>query len=484
MRKVKIVCTLGPSTTGVEKLRQLIDAGMDVARLNFSHGTHEEHRKMYLNVREAAAGAGKPLAVIGDLCGPKIRAGRMKGGAAELKPGRTIILTAEDRMGDSERISHSYPPLARDAKPGDRILLDDGLLEFVVESVQGGDVRCRVVSGGILKDHKGMNFPTMNISAPAITEKDREDLRFARELGVDYLALSFVRRPEDIIAAKELSTGIPVIAKIEKPEAVERLEEILRAADGAMVARGDLGVEAGPEKVPLLQKRIIRDVKKFAKPVITATQMLDSMIRNPRPTRAEVSDAANAVLDGTDAVMLSGETSVGQYPVEAVQTLRTVIEEIESNSARSPDVHMPRPCPETGGRRPPAEHTFSSAIADACVEISRCLKLAALAVYTETGRSAALLSAQRPDANVIAFSRHRQALNRLALFWGVKPLNGQWVKGVEGVVEQAEEELLKHGLVKPGEDIAVTFGMVIDREPFQTNILKLWKIRNGRHPRT
>ncbi|MDX9822366.1 MAG: pyruvate kinase [Syntrophales bacterium] len=478
MRKVKIVCTLGPSTAGVPRLKRLLEAGMDVARLNFSHGTHEEHRRMYLDVRAAAAQAGKPLAVIGDLCGPKIRVGRMQGGGVELKPGQTVVLTVEERVGDGQRIPHSYPPLSREAKPGDRILLDDGMLEFVVESLRGDDVFCRVVTGGVLKDHKGMNLPTMKLSAPALTVKDREDLSFARELGVDYLALSFVRTPEDVLAAKELADGIPVIAKIEKPEAVARIEEILGVADGAMVARGDLGVEAGPEKVPLLQKRIIRDVKKFAKPVITATQMLDSMIRNPRPTRAEVSDAANAVLDGTDAVMLSGETSVGQYPVEAVQTLQTIIEEIESNNAGAPDGSMRPPRAERGERRSPAAHAFSGAIADACVEVSRGLKLAALAVYTETGRSAALVSAQRPEAGVIAFSRHPQVLNRMALLWGVKPLNGQWVKGVDGVVVQAETELLKHGLVKPGDDIAVTFGMVIGDEPFQTNILKLWKIRN------
>ncbi len=479
MRKVKIVCTLGPSTAGVPRLKQLLEAGMDVARLNFSHGSQEEHRKMYLDVRAAAVQAGKPLAVIADLCGPKIRVGRMEGGGVTLKPGHVIILTADEMVGNGERIAHSYPPLSREARRGDRILLDDGMLEFVVESIRGGDVVCRVVTGGVLTDHKGMNLPTMKLSTPALTEKDREDLRFAREMGVDYLALSFVRTPEDILAAKELADGIPVIAKIEKPEAVARLEEILRAADGAMVARGDLGVEAGPEKVPLLQKRIIRDIRKFAKPVITATQMLDSMIRNPRPTRAEVSDVANAVLDGTDAVMLSGETSVGPYPVEAVQTLRTIIEEIEANSIGAPAAGTGLPCAVPGDRSGPAAHTFSRAIADACVEASRCLKLAALAVYTETGRSAALVSAQRPEASVIAFSRHQQVLNRLTLFWGVKPLNGQWVKGVAGVVEQAETELLKQGLVKPGDDIAVTFGMVIGNEPFQTNILKLWKIRNA-----
>jgi pyruvate kinase len=466
MRKVKIVCTLGPSTEGPARLAELIAAGMDVARLNLSHGDRESHLRAYRDLRAAAAAADRPVAALFDLGGPKIRVGAMKDGAVRLERGARVRLTSEPVLGTAERISHSYVPLARDVKAGEPILLDDGLFKLEVESVVGADVVCRVVDGGLLKDRKGMNLPGSKLSVPALTEKDRQDIDFARELGADYIAISFVRRPEDVLEAKALAGEIPVIAKIEKPEAVERLQDILDVADGAMVARGDLGVEAGHEKVPLIQKKIIRDVKVRAKPVITATQMLDSMIQNPRPTRAEVSDVANAVIDGTDAVMLSGETSVGAWPVEAVRTLTAIIGEIEGHPdglscLKPPDVR---------------ERTFSRSIADAAAEVARNLGLAALAIYTESGHSAALVSAHRPVANIVAFSRHQRVLNRLALYWGVLPLYGEWVHGVEGVVRQAEAKLRKYGMVRPGDDIAVTFATQVGDEPFQTNVLKLWKV--------
>jgi len=468
MRKVKIVCTLGPATTGVPRLLELIEAGMDVARLNFSHGDYEAHRKAYQEVRTAAREAGRPITIFADLCGPKIRVGRMSNGCVPLEKGKRICLTTAEVLGTSERISHTYLPLARDAKPGDPILLDDGLLQFRVESIKGDEVWCQVIDGGVLKDHKGMNLPGSALSVPALTEKDKKDIVFGRELGVDWFALSFVRTPQDVQEAKALAGAIPIIAKIEKPEAVRRLDEILDVADAVMVARGDLGVEAGHEKVPLIQKRILGDIKLRAKPAITATQMLDSMIKNPRPTRAEVSDVANAVLDGTDAVMLSAETSVGDYPVEAVKTLARIIDEIEGSDYYSkhwkerPDV---------------SERTYSSSIADAAAEIAEDLKLAAIAVYTESGHSAALLSAQRPLSNIVAFSRHESVLHRLGLFWGVRPLFGAWVKGVSGVIEQAERELCLHGMAKPGDDMIVTYGVVFGGEPFQTNMLTLHKIR-------
>ena len=470
MRKVKIVCTLGPATAGVPRLVELIEAGMDVARLNFSHGDYDTHRKTYGEVRAAAREAGRPITLFADLCGPKIRVGRMTGGQVPLERGKSICLTSADVLGTSERVSHTYLPLARDVKPGDAILLDDGLLQLRVESIKGDDVICRVIDGGMLKDKKGMNLPGSALSVPALTEKDKKDIVFGRELGVDWFALSFVRTPQDVKEAKELAGGIPIIAKIEKPEAVGRLDEILDVTDAVMVARGDLGVEAGHEKVPLIQKRILRDIKLHAKPAITATQMLDSMIKNPRPTRAEVSDVANAVLDGTDAVMLSAETSVGDYPVEAVKTLARIIDEIEGSEyfhklwKERPDV---------------TERTYSSSIADAAAEIAEDLKLAAIAVYTESGHSAALLSAQRPLSNIVAFSRHDSVLHQLGLFWGVRPLYGAWVKGVAGVVEQAERELCAHAMAKPGDDIIVTYGVVLKDEPFQTNMLTLHKIRGG-----
>ena len=468
MRKVKIVCTLGPATAGVDKLAELMRAGMDVARLNFSHGDHETHRQTFEDVRAAAAKVGKPVAILADLSGPKIRVEKMQNGAVTLVKGRQITLTSQSVLGTAERISHSYASLARDVRVGDPILLDDGLLQLKVDAIKGEDVVATVIDGGTLKDHKGMNLPGTPLSTPALTAKDKDDLAFGLELGVDYFALSFVRNPEDLKEAKALAKGTPVIAKIEKPEAVARLEAILDASDGVMVARGDLGVEAGHEKVPVIQKRILRAVIPRAIPAITATQMLESMIHNPRPTRAEVSDVANAVLDGTDAVMLSAETSVGEYPVEAVKTLAAVVEEVESSSFLSEAL---------AERGPVAITSYSNAIADAASAIAKQMGLAAIACYTESGSSAALLSAHRPQANIIAFSRHERVLNKLALFWGVRPLPGPWVQGIKGVVEQAEKSLLEHGLVQKGDDIAITFGIVLGDEPFQTNIVNLWKVR-------
>jgi pyruvate kinase len=470
MRKVKIVCTLGPATEGVPRLVELIEAGMDVARLNFSHGDRDAHQAMYANVRAAAKQVGRPITIFADLCGPKIRVGTMQGGQVVLEKGKTVVLCTDDVLGTAERVPHTYRPLARDVKPGDPILLDDGLLQLCVESTKGDEVICRVVDGGVLKNKKGMNLPRSVLSVPALTEKDKQDIVFGRELGVDWFALSFVRSPSDVEEAKALSGGIPIIAKIEKPEAVNNLEAILDVADAVMVARGDLGVEAGQEKVPLIQKRILREIKLRAKPAITATQMLDSMVKNPRPTRAEVSDVANAVLDGTDAVMLSAETSVGDYPVEAVRMLGTIIDEIERNENYL----------TAGQDRPDVrERTFGSSIADAAAEIAEDLNLAAIAVYTESGHTANLLSAQRPLANIVAFSRHEKTLNRLGLLWGVRPLHGAWVQGVAGVVEQTERELLRRQLAEPGDNIVITFGVVLGGEPFQTNLLKLHELKGS-----
>jgi pyruvate kinase len=468
MRKVKIVCTLGPATAGVPRLVELIKAGMDVARLNFSHGEYAAHRTMYDDVRAAAKEVGRPITIFADLCGPKIRVGKMQGGQVALEKGKRIVLSSADFLGTAERVPHTYLPLARDVKPGDPVLLDDGLLQLRVESIAGDDVVCRVIDGGMLKDKKGMNLPASVLSVPALTEKDKKDIAFGRELGVDWFALSFVKHAADVEEARTLAGGIPIIAKIEKPEAVQNLDAILEAADAVMVARGDLGVEAGHEKVPLIQKRILRDVKLRAKPAITATQMLDSMVKNPRPTRAEVSDVANAVLDGTDAVMLSAETSVGDYPVEAVKFLGMIIDEIE-RSQNYFTAGQPRPDVR--------ERTFSSSIADAAAEIAEDLHLAAIAVYTESGHSANLLSAQRPLANIVAFSRHEKVLGRLGLLWGVRPLFGAWVQGVAGVVEQTERELLKHQLAAPGDNVVITFGMVMGKEPLQTNVLKLHQLK-------
>jgi pyruvate kinase len=467
MQRVKIVATIGPSSSGPEVIRGMISAGVDVFRLNFSHGTREDHRAVLRAIRAEAERAGAHLAVLADLCGPKIRTGAVQGGSVDLVDGAAIEIVTEPVIGTAGRVSTTYEALPDDVGAGDRILIDDGLLELEVEEVRERVVRCRVVVGGTLEDHKGMNIPGTPLSTPALTAKDREDLAFARELGVDFFALSFVRRPEDVVEAKALAGPIPVIAKIEKPEAIMHLAGIIDVADGLMVARGDLGVEAGAEKVPLLQKRIIGDAAVRGLPVIVATQMLDSMIRNPRPTRAEVSDVANAVLDGADAVMLSGETAAGKYPLEAVRTMASILEEVERS-----EIFERRP-----GPLKVYERSFSNAIARAAVQAAADLGLRALAIYSETGHSAALVSACRPLATVIGLSRHPEVLRRLALRWGVIPIQADWVEGVSGVVRQAEAKLLELGAVAPGDDIAVTFGMQDMSGPGRTDVLKLWRVK-------
>ena len=467
MQKVKIVATLGPASADSGTISELVAAGLDVVRLNFSHGTHEDHRKMFDTVHAVSREAGAHVAVMADLCGPKIRAGRLRGGSAMLVEGAEVIITTEDLMGDEKRFSTSYKQLPKDVSPSAKILLDDGRLELEVIDVRGEDINCKINTGGMLKDRKGMNIPGTPLSTPALTEKDREDLEFARELGVDYFALSFVRSAQDVRETVALARGIPVIAKIEKPEAIDQLKEIIEAADGVMVARGDLGVEAGAEKVPLLQKRIIRWAAARGKPVIVATQMLDSMINHPHPTRAEVSDVANAVLDGTDAVMLSGETASGKYPVQAVKEMASILEEVEGSQLFEAMPHQFRG----------SGYSFSNAIARACVAASEDLSLKALAVYSETGHSAALVSALRPIASIVALSRHEGVLRRLALRWGVLPVFAEWAEGIQGVVEQAQRVLRERDLVSPGDDIAITFGMRDMTGPGSTDVLKLWRIK-------
>ena len=355
-------------------------------------------------------------------------------------------------------------------RPGDPILLDDGLLRLEVDEVAGHDVRCTVVVGGTLKDHKGMNLPGTALSTPAVTDKDKADLVFARELGVDYFALSFVRRPEDILEAKQLAGDIPVIAKIEKPEAIEAHEEIADAADGLMVARGDLGVEAGFDRVPLMQKALIRDAAIRGKPVIVATQMLESMISSPVPTRAEVSDVANAVLDGADALMLSGETAVGDYPVETVRRMAAVIEAVEAS-----ELYRLRPEPVLI-----QEYSFDNAIARAAVKAGRDLELKVLAVYTESGHTAALVSAYRPEAPILGLSRHEGSLRRMALRWGVLPVKIEhWITDVQEGLGVVERTVVESGVAGPGDDIGVTFGMLEISGPGRTNVLTLWRVREG-----
>ncbi len=464
IQRVKIVGTLGPSSSDAETIGRMIEAGLDVARLNFSHGTHEDHRRLYETVRAEAKKAGHTVAILADLCGPKIRVGEMEGGAAELKNGNSLVIAPGDMVGTAQSFSTSYKNLSKDVRPGDHILFDDGLLDVVVESVESDAVHCVVVTGGLLKNKKGMNIPGTPLSAPALTEKDRKDLAFARELGVDYFALSFVQRAADVLEAKQLAGDIPVIAKIEKPEAVSGIAEIIEAADGLMVARGDLGVEAGAEKVPLIQKRLIRDAAANGLPVIVATQMLDSMIHHPRPTRAEVSDVANAVLDGTDAVMLSGETASGKYPVEAVEEMAAILEEVEKS-----DIFRRLTDPIRI-----EEQSFSNAIAHASVTTANELNLRAIAIYTETGHNAELVSSCRPLASIIAFSQHESVMRRLALFWGVIPLRTDWIES-DKLVAHTARVLLENGIVDSGDEIAVTFGRKDSSGNAKTNVLELWQ---------
>jgi pyruvate kinase len=420
MRRAKIVCTLGPATSTPEAVRAVVDAGMDCARLNFSHGDHDSHQRAAKLVREAAAAARRPVAILADLCGPKMRVGRFGGGSVELARGQTFRLTTDEVTGDAKRVSVTYAQLADDVKPGDRVLLDDGLIEMRVTGVEGRDVVCEVEVGGTLSDKKGLNLPGARLSTPSMTDKDRADLAFAVDtIGVDYAALSFVRTPDDVREAQRLAKGTPVIAKMEKPEAIENLEAIADVAEGLMVARGDLGVELGSEKVPLVQKRIIREVNRRGKIVITATQMLDSMIRNPRPTRAEATDVANAVLDGTDALMLSGETASGKYPVESVKMMSTIVQEVEremlgDGSARTG--HIDRALLEEWG-----EWGVSNAAARAAALLSYALPLKVIVVFSHGGTTARLLSEYRPRAPIIAVTPDAKVASRLALEWGVVP---------------------------------------------------------------
>ncbi|MDW8247038.1 MAG: pyruvate kinase [Sandaracinaceae bacterium] len=452
LRRVKIVCTIGPAVMSREMMERLVDAGMDCARLNFSHGTHESHREAALLVREASGRARRPIALLADLCGPKMRVGRFAQGRVELRPGARFVLTTRDVLGDEHIVSQTYEALPRDVGPGTIILLDDGLIRLRVVETTATDVITEVEVGGELSDRKGMNIPGAPLSTPALTPKDREDLRFAvEELKVDYVALSFVRRPEDVEEAMAIARGTPIIAKIEKPEAIQNLEQILDRVDGGvMVARGDLGVEVGPEWVPLLQKKIIREANRRGKLVITATQMLDSMVRNPRPTRAEAADVANALLDGSDAIMLSNETASGKYPIEAVRMMdaiaRAVEEEMLKFEPRSADFLQEK------------SWGFTSAAAIAAARLSYLLPLKAIVTFTRDGRTARILSENRPRAPVIAITARPEVASRLALEWGVFPRVEIPPDDLEETLRIATSLLVREGFCQRGDEFALVIG--------------------------
>ena len=471
MPRAKIVCTLGPASATPERIGELIEAGMNVARLNFSHGTHDDHAKTLINVRAEADKRGKAIAALLDLQGPKIRVGKFATGQIELKPGAEFTITTEQCIGDEKRCSTTYQMLPKDVKVGDHVLLDDGYLTLAVTHVGDQEVKTVVVAGGVLKDKKGINLPGVNVSAPALSEKDRTDIGFALRYGVDYVALSFVRRPEDLIEAKRLLTAdqvsIPVIAKIEKPQALERLGDIIDASDGVMVARGDLGVELGPEKVPLWQKRIIEETNKRGKIVITATQMLESMMTQQRPTRAEASDVANAVLDATDALMLSGETASGAHPVDSVRTMARIIEEIEKSeyyraNTEVPDIQLVN---------------STNAIAHAAMTAARSMKLKTIVVLSQSGGAARLVSEYRPEANIICMTTNEVTFRRLALVWGVTPVMIGPAATTEELLDRVEGMLIERNLAQPGENVLITMAVPVGAG-LQTNVLKIHQIQH------
>jgi pyruvate kinase len=452
-RRTKIVATLGPASATAEVLPRLIAAGVDVFRLNFSHGTHESHEATYRQIREAERRAGRMVAVLADLCGPKIRVGRFEGGAIELVDGERVTITVRPVEGRPGLIPSEYAGLAADAKPGNRILLDDGKLELRVGSVEGSELDCTVVHGGRLSDRKGMNLPGVAVSAPALTDKDRADAAFAAALGVDFVALSFVRAASDVEELRALLAGLGrdphIIAKIEKPEGVAAIDAILDAADGIMVARGDLGVEMPAEEVPLIQRELIRLAIEKNKPVIVATQMLESMIESSRPTRAEVSDVAHGAMAGADAVMLSAESATGRFPVEAVQTMDRVLRLVEGYEWLHGQFASFVAHPRTADDEPTADQAASEAVARAVSHLSRELRACAVVVPSRTGRSARMVAAERPASPLILVSRDERVCRRGRLTWGTEPYRAEDGEVVDSP-ELARDLVHRLGLVDPG----------------------------------
>src|SRR6476646_4044362 len=427
-RRTKIVCTIGPATATPDRIRELVQAGMDVARLNFSHGTREDHKQVYDMIRHAADAEGRAVGILADLQGPKIRLGRFAAVPVEWRTCEEVRITVDDVAGTHDRVSTTYKGLADDARPDDRLLVDDGKVGLRVTAVEGMDVVCRVTEGGPVSDNKGLSLPGMNVSVPALSEKDVGDLEFALDLRVDVIALSFVRSP--------------VIAKLEKPEAVDNLEAIVLAFDGIMVARGDLGVELPLEHVPLVQKRAIQIARENAKPVIVATQMLDSMITNSRPTRAEASDVANAVLDGADAVMLSGETSVGRYPIKSVRTMATIVEAVEAGPSNVPPLaHLPR--------------TKRGVLSYAARDIGERLSARALVAFTQSGDTVRRLARLRTSLPLLAFTPVPAVRSQLSLTWGTETFLVDEVQSTDAMVRQVDAAMLSIGRFQPGDLVVV-----------------------------
>jgi pyruvate kinase len=470
MRRTKIVATLGPASSTETVLEPLIAAGATVLRLNFSHGSHEDHAKTFRLIRDIAKRRGEAVAILQDLSGPKIRTTKVAASEGiTLETGRSLLITNDEHViGTPDRIGTTYEPLPRDVRPGDTILLDDGNLELRVKGCTGQGVHCEVVHGGILKSNKGMNLPGVSLSIPALTDKDRADLAFGISLGVDFVALSFVRRPEDLRETKALIKSLggdaPLIAKIEKREAIDNLASILEEADGVMVARGDLGVELSTEEVPTLQKRIIAMANAAGKPVITATQMLESMIDRARPTRAEASDVANAILDGTDAVMLSAETASGHFPVESVETMARIADYTEENDEFQSPARLAGSLGSAVGR----------ALARVAASVSLELQTPWIMVFTETGSTARYVSGFRPRARIAAVTPSEKVHRRLALQWGVIPILVPAVSDTESLILAGQEAQLKAGHLKPGDRIVILAGQ--SHTAGATNLLKIHSV--------
>jgi pyruvate kinase len=466
LSRTKIVCTIGPASQSPETLEQLINAGMDVARLNFAHGTHSSHSDVMKNIRRLAGQLNKPTAILQDLAGPKIRIGAVKEGLVTLESGAMFTLTSRQVPGDDSEVSVNFPALAQDVKPGDSLLLSDGALELEVKETSRQDIKCRVVVGGPLSSFKGINLPTRSIRVSMLTDKDRNDLAFGMELQVDYIALSFVRNADDVLQAKRFmekrNCSIPVIAKIEKHEAVSNIDEIIKVVDGIMVARGDLGVEIPLEKVPLVQKMLIEKANRAGKPVITATQMLRSMVESPRPTRAEVTDVANAVFDGTDAVMLSEETAAGNFPLKTVSIMSKIAEDAEAG--------IPY---ESWSERflSEEEKTIPESVGYAACKLAESIHAACIITFTHSGSTAQTVAKYRPRPIILAPTPDEKTYRRLALIWGVIPILSEKAENTDEMISKTFQAVIKSGLVESGEKAVITAGIPVGK-PGTTNMIK------------
>ncbi|MEZ4601280.1 MAG: pyruvate kinase [Syntrophotaleaceae bacterium] len=475
-RHTKIIATIGPASQTSEKLAALMDAGTDLFRLNFSHGNHAEKAAVIREIRFLSRQRRQAMAIVGDLQGPKIRVGQIPGDTATLIPGQPVNLTTrQDADEPPGNIPVVFPALPTVSAPGDKILLDDGLLELEVVRIAGPKVECKVVTGGVLASRKGVNLPGAALSLPSITEKDWEDALFCIREGVDYLALSFVRQASDIAKLRDFlsSNGadIPILAKIEKPQAVDNFTEILHVADGIMVARGDLGVEIGPEQVPLIQKRIIRKCREAGKPVITATQMLESMVSHPRPTRAETSDVANAIIDGSDAVMLSGETAVGSYPVEAVSLMAGIARSVEGDPMLASRIFHYYPA-TTGPR------SLSDAIGEAACRTAENIGAAAILAFTQSGSTAALVARNRPPIPIFAVTPSRAVRRRMALYSGVRSIQVDFQGSTEAQIHSMEESVIEAGVLQRGDLVVITMGSPVAAKG-TTNLMKVHRLGTG-----